>query len=155
MYIVYVFVHTCTHLCLQPKSLPLSPSHSHIPLSPSLLLPLPPSVSLFYPLSPSPALSHPLSLSLPLPLLPHPPSVQENASLTTELASRSKTLQEAQDHSTRLLSDLHRAKNAAKGSGGEGRGHAEKVTELEERLRQAEDDNLSLQVWVCVCMYTP
>ena len=93
-------------------------------------------------------LSFSTSPSLPLP---RPHSVQEHASLKTDLTSRSKALQEAQENSARLLSDLHRAKNAAKGSGGEGRGHTEKVTELEERLRQVEDDNLSLQVCVGGC----
>ena len=140
------FSHACTHLIcaynrgIEFLSLSLSPYHvtltPHFTPSPFFpLLSLPPSLPPF----PPPSL---------LPPSHHPHSAQENASLKTELASRSKALQEAQEHSTRLLSDLHRAKNAAKGAGGEG--HAEKVTELEERLRQVEDDNLSLQVWVCV-----
>ena len=96
-----------------------------------------------------------LSLSLspsPLHLSPPPPSLrsaQENSTLAAQLTSQSNTLQESQEQCSRFKLELRRAKEAAKSPGGEGRGHAERASELEARLRQAEDENVSLQV----CMY--
>ena len=60
-----------------------------------------------------------------------------------------QSLQESQEQSSRLHSELRKAKSAAKGSGGggaDGRGQLEKVGELEGRLQQVEEDNSSLQV---------
>ncbi|CAI8028659.1 hypothetical protein GBAR_LOCUS16316 [Geodia barretti] len=75
---------------------------------------------------------------------------QENSSLTSQLASLKQSLQESQEQSARLHSDLRKAKSAAKspaggGGGADGRGQLERVGELEQRLRQVEEDNASLQ----------
>ena len=82
-------------------------------------------------------------------------SSQENSSLTSQLASLKQSLQESQEQSARLHSELRKAKSATKspgGGGADGRGQLERVGELEGRLRQVDEDNTSLQVCgVCVC----
>ena len=73
-------------------------------------------------------------------------SVQENSSQTSQLASQTKALQESQEQANKHKMELRRAREAAKSPSGEGRGLADRVSELEGHLRQAEDDKLSLQV---------
>lgn len=70
-------------------------------------------------------------------------SAQENSSLTTQVASLKQSLQESQEQTGRLRSELHKVKGAAKSPVGDGR-----VSELEGRLRMTEEENMSLQVHV-------
>lgn len=92
-------------------------------------------------------ISHLLS-SIPLSFLsPTLCSAQENSSLATQVASLKQSLQESQEQSSRMRSELHKVKGAAKSPVGDGR-----VSELEGRLRMAEEESVSLQVHVHVCM---
>lgn len=88
-------------------------------------------------------------LFLPPSFLPHS-STQENSSLTTQVASLKQSLQESQEQASRIRSELHKVKGAAKSPVGDGR-----VSELEGRLRIVEEESMSLQVhiYTCTCIY--
>lgn len=80
--------------------------------------------------------------------LPHYSSAQENSSLATQVSSLKQSLQESQEQSSRIRSELHKVKGAAKSPVGDGR-----VSELEGRLRIAEEESMSLQVHTCIYMH--
>ena len=77
--------------------------------------------------------------------------MQENASLSNQLSSQGKALQEAQELAGRLKTDLRRSKEGARGGGGGGGGDRsllDKVSELEGHMHESEEEKSSLQVHV-------
>lgn len=92
-----------------------------------------------------------ISLISPSSFLSHTTmySSQENSSLTTQVTSLNKSLLESQEQVSRLKSELHKTKSAAKSPVGDAR-----ASDLEERLRMAEEENMSLQVCTCMHFYS-